>query len=391
MPRLSDRPHLSIESLNLRLGDFQLKDVSLTCASGEYHVLMGPNGSGKSTLMGCILGLRRPTTGRIVLAGRNITDTLPEYRRVGYVPQSYALFPHLDVEANIRFGLEARQATWMSTVLWASILRRGHRTSGGDTDERVSQLCSLLGIEHLRKRGVRHLSGGERQKVALARALAPRPDLLLLDEPFSAIDEGVRRSLWHDLKASVTAVGTTTIHITHNMDEAYTLGDRVSVLMDGRVVQEGRRSDIFRRPVSQEVARFLAYRNIFRGTARPIASGTLVDLGCFQLHVQDRIPLGAEVTVCMRQTDLKVIRDGSPIKQSLARNVFSGRIKRLFPLPESCIMWFRLDGSPREYDFELKFPIHILERHGLHEGKKIRIAPWEPRIITWATAAPTNT
>ena len=195
----ADSPHLKIDSLGLTLGKFSLKDINLTCKKGHYHILMGPSGSGKSTLIKCILGFYKPDRGKILWNDRDITTALPEQRKMGYLPQSYALFPHLNVEENIRFGINA------------------NKLPRQQADGLVKQLCDMLGIEKLCKRRVTNLSGGEKQKVALGRALGAQPEIILLDEPFSSIDEGGKRRLWFELKNVIDEVGITTIHITHNL------------------------------------------------------------------------------------------------------------------------------------------------------------------------------
>ena len=156
----ANRSFLHINSLNVRLGRFYLDNVSLSCGKGEYHILMGPSGSGKSTLMKCILGFHKIQSGSIFLDDNDITDELPERRRMGYVPQNYALFPHLNVEENLKFALRAA------------------KVPAGETDTIVNRLCGILKIEKLRKRAVQNLSGGEKQKVALGRALGARPELV---------------------------------------------------------------------------------------------------------------------------------------------------------------------------------------------------------------------
>lgn len=359
------RNHLEISSLNFSVGALRLRDINLYCRKGEYHILLGPTGSGKSTLIKCILGLFRPQSGGVSLNGHDITGEPPEKRRMGYLPQHYALFPHLNTEENIRFGLRAR------------------KMPPGESDELVSRLCGMLQIESLRKRSVRNLSGGERQKVALGRALAARPEIIILDEPFSSIDEGARRLLWFEMRQVIGEVGITAIHITHNLEEAYTVGEKLSVLIDGELVQSGSKRDIFERPATENVARYLNYRNIYSGRAERHPGGTRVELGHFSVVVKDEIPVGREVAICIRPQDIKIIREDVGIRDSLKENVFSGEIISLFMLPEQCLMRFKMDGSPKNYDFELRFPTYIEKRHALYVGKRVRVAIWEPNIIVF--------
>jgi ABC-type Fe3+/spermidine/putrescine transport system ATPase subunit len=358
-----DDPFAHIESLNVGLGEFSLADIDLSCGRGEYHILLGPTGSGKSSLLKSMLGFHRPESGRIHLDGRDITDELPERRRMGYVPQDYALFPHLNVEQNLRFGLRAGNAR------------------GEQPDEFVDSLCEMLKIEHLRSRRVQNLSGGERQKVAIGRALGAQPKMILLDEPFSSIDEGAKRGLWFELEQLVKQVGLTTLHVTHNLDEAYTLGQRLSVMIDGKLVQSGDRREIFERPVNERVARYFNYTNIFEGVAEDHPEGTRINLGHFGVVVRKKVAGGKRVKVCVRQQDIRIIKEGAEIRKPLSRNVLAGEITNLFPLLEEFVMWFRVGGSPRKHDLELRFPLHMEGRHGLHEGKKIRVALLEPMIM----------
>ena len=358
-----NQAYLQIKSLYLRLGSFSLRDINLSCNRREYHVLLGPTGSGKSSLMKCILGLHHMNSGAVFLEGRNISYYLPEHRRMGYVPQNYSLFPHLDVEKNIRFGLRIR------------------RNPSEMNDALVNKLCETLNIVHLRNRKVQYLSGGEKQKVALARALAIKPDILLFDEPFSSIDEGAKRTLWMELKEIINEVGITVFHITHNLEEAYTMGERLSVLINGEMLQHGNKIDVFDRPANERVATYLNYRNIFEGISEESMGGTKISTDNFSLLVSNSLPSGKKVKFCIRQQDIKIIKEGSPVKDSLNRNLFSGEIVTLFPLPEYCLMNFRIDGSPQRYDFELRFPRYLIDRHDLYPGKKIRVAIWEPKII----------
>ncbi|MFC1670565.1 ABC transporter ATP-binding protein [Spirochaetota bacterium] len=360
---MSNKDFMQIDSLNILLGKFKLNNVSLTCKKGEYHILMGPSGSGKSTLLKCLMGFHKIQSGTIVLDNRDITNVLPEHRRIGYVPQNYALFPHLNVEDNIKFALQAV------------------KSPAEKTEMIVGKLCEILKIKKLRKRSVDNLSGGEKQKVALGRALATQPEIILLDEPFSSIDEGQKKNLWFELKQIFDEVGITTVHITHNLEEAYTLGENLSVMINGEIIQSSPKSEIFEKPSNESIARYLNYVNIFDGVANTSSSGTKINLSNFNISVKDKIPHGKNIKICIRQQDIKIIREDAPLRDSLNRNVFPGTIVNLFPLPDSCLMWFKMENSNSEYDLELKIPLHLRERHNLYNGKKVRVALWEPAII----------
>ncbi len=361
----ADSAHLCVQDLGLQLGSFALRDIQLQAARGEYHILLGPSASGKSSLMKCILGLHERHSGRIELGGRDISREPPERRRVGYVPQNYALFPHLDVERNIRFGLAARH------------------TGVAEADRRVDRVCGLLGIHALRQRPVHHLSGGEKQKVALARALVTQPEAIMLDEPFSSIDEGSRRRLSFELKNTIAEIGITALHITHSIEEACVMGERLSVLIDGRLVQAGSSRDLLERPASEAVARFLGYRNIFEGTTREHPVGTEVGMEGFRVLLSRQLPAGERVKVCVRQQDIKIVKTDVPIRGTLANNVFPGSFVRLFPTSDACVAWFRMQGSEQPFDLELRFPLHIKGRLGLEAGVKASVAFHEPALVVF--------
>jgi ABC-type sugar transport system ATPase subunit len=230
---------IEAENLSFQAGTFCVEDVSLHVEDGEYFVLMGATGSGKSLLVKCLCGLVRAETGRILIDGRDVADLAPRDRCVGYLPQEYALFPHLSVARNITFARRARGDSH------AKALR----------DARP--VVETLGLAALLDRRPETLSGGEQQRVALARALASRPRLLVLDEPVSALDEPTRREVCEELRRVQRQFRLATIHICHNTEEARILADRVGVMDSGRLVQSGTLDELRARPANHAVARLL--------------------------------------------------------------------------------------------------------------------------------------
>ena len=249
---------LQVEQLETTAGSFRLGSMDLTAPAGSYGVLLGPPGSGKSVFVETICGLRRATTGRILIEGRDVTHEDPRHRRVGYVPQDYLLFPTKNVIDNITFGLRTRG------------------TGRDKAIEQVQWVVDLLQIGHLLTRWPGTLSGGERQRVALARALATKPGVLLLDEPVSALDEGLRERVCRDLRAFQRELGITTIHISHNLEEALAVSDWAAVMDHGKVQQCAPMGELLRRPDNETVARFLRAENIVEGTAEPLAENASV-------------------------------------------------------------------------------------------------------------------
>ena len=237
---------IRLEAVTVQVGSFTLHEVSLVVPAGGYGLIIGPTGSGKTTLLEAIAGHEPLRGGRIALRNEDVTLASPETRRVGFVYQHYHLFPHLTVGENIGYGLR-REAPESRTG-------------------RIRQLAETLGLVPLLARSVRGLSGGEQQRIALARALAPRPNILLLDEPFAAVDPATRRVLRRELRALHEREGITTLQVTHDLEDAMRLGDVVAVLADGRIAQSGTPDAVFRYPNSAFVAEFIGTGTVLRGT-----------------------------------------------------------------------------------------------------------------------------
>ncbi|HVN58618.1 MAG TPA: ABC transporter ATP-binding protein [Bacteroidales bacterium] len=236
---------LRLTDINKRLGEFSLSGISLDIPEGQYYVLLGRSGSGKTRLLELIAGLDKPDSGSIILDEKDITRTRIQERRIGIVFQDFAIFPHLTVSGNIAYPLRSR------------------RIPEKEIEKQVNEVATRMNISHLLHRKAEKLSGGEQQRIALARTLVISPRLLLLDEPLSSLDASLcdeMKSLLRDLKRR----GQTIIHVTHDYSEAITLADRVGVIHNGRIIQEGIVDDVFNKPANRFVARYAGMKNFFR-------------------------------------------------------------------------------------------------------------------------------
>ena len=243
----NDRAFVRIAVISKRFGDVAaLEEASLDITRGEILTLLGPSGSGKTTLLNLIAGFLAPDAGSIHIDGQPVTDVPPYKREIGLLFQNYALFPHMNVAANVGYGLKMRG------VAKAEIQRR------------VGEVLALVRLTGYESRKPRQLSGGQQQRVALARALAISPKVLLLDEPFSALDKNLRASMQLELKDIQRRLGVTTVFVTHDQSEALSLSDRIVVLSDGRIRQTGTPDAIYRRPADRFVAGFVGDVNVFR-------------------------------------------------------------------------------------------------------------------------------
>lgn len=277
-------------------------DLNLSVDKGEFVSLLGPSGCGKTTTLQMIAGFVQATSGRIVLDGRDITDTKPNQRGLGIVFQSYALFPHMTVAQNVRFGLEMR--------------RVGRRES----DARVREALSLVRLDAFADRFPRELSGGQRQRVAIARAIVIAPPVLLLDEPMSNLDAKLREEMQFELRAIQRRIGTTTIMVTHDQSEALSISDRVVVMEAGRITQVDTPYRAYERPENQFVSKFIGKANLFSGTV-VATNGThlAVDVGADRIEVgpalhpaHSQAPgIGDAVTLCIRPEKVRLDASGA--------------------------------------------------------------------------------
>lgn len=236
-------------------GTQALAGLDLVCPRGKTTALVGPSGSGKSTILKIIAGLLEPTTGTVAFDSRDVTDLLPEKRNIGMVFQSYALFPNMTVLENVEFGLLVR-----------GVAKAERERKSMD----VLEVVQIAGLAHRR---THQLSGGQQQRVALARAVVFEPDILLLDEPLSALDAKIRHELRGELARLLGHFGITALYVTHDQQEAMSLGDQVVVMDHGRIMQVGTPLDIYARPANPFVARFIGSANLFEGHLCTVAAG----------------------------------------------------------------------------------------------------------------------
>lgn len=348
---------IQIDHLTAGRGDFSLGPINLNLDENSYLTILGPSGSGKTLFLETCMGLIEPRSGRIRLDGRDVTNLPPENRQISYLPQDLALFPHLDVRRNILFGAKQRK---LDQTLVKS---------------RLEDLLDLLDLHAIIDRhDVTTLSGGEKQRIALARALLPGPRLLFLDEPFSALDANIKRQLQVKLREISQQLGVTILHVTHDQEEAFMLGEQIAVMIDGKLRQIGTRDDIYYRPDSLDVASFLRNQNIYTMTL------TAIDEEGF-LHLENGITLkapacrdvqiGDRVAAVIRAEEVVIIRPNKPIGPELRDNLFQGTLKDILAFGGSHTLTVEIDDSCTKINVEL--PNCAMRDFGFSIGDKLQI------------------
>lgn len=290
---------LNLDHIGKRYGSVQVvRDVSLEIPRGAFLTLLGPSGCGKTTILRMVAGFANVDEGRITIDGGDITHLAPEARGTGMVFQNYALFPHLSVAGNVGFGLRMR------------------RVPRADMDRRVRAALELVKLGGFEDRYPSQLSGGQQQRVALARALAIEPKVLLLDEPLGALDRNLRDAMQVELRRLQRHLGITTVMVTHDQEEALLLSDRIAVMNDGKIEQFGEPLEIYDRPRSAFVARFMGIPNMLKGRIEREHGQTIaIRLPCGGLiegWTRSRVPVGQEVVVAVRPSHLRLadVSDG---------------------------------------------------------------------------------
>jgi iron(III) transport system ATP-binding protein len=347
-------PYLKIVGVSKTFGRFTaLRDVSFDARGGEFLCILGPSGCGKTTLLRIVAGLETQDSGRVFFQGKDVSGLPVSKRNIGIVFQSYALFPNLTASQNVGYGLKNRRAD-------REAIRR-----------RVDELLELVGLQLMGPKYPAQLSGGQQQRVALARAMALSPDLLLLDEPLSALDAQVRLNLRSEVRQLQRRLGVSTVMVTHDQEEALTMADRILVMDHGRIVQSGTPSEVYNKPATPFVASFLGSMN-FLGDAVKEASGT-IRIGGVCLQVEDRftdgISPGAAVTVAIRPEDVVVGGAGDGTRTALPARV--GILE--FRGPRYRVSFHLSLGNGRVWTIDAELPTEMIRRLGIQEDMEMAV------------------
>jgi iron(III) transport system ATP-binding protein len=352
-----DLPYLQLEGITKSFGSFQaLKGIDLQIPQGEFICFLGPSGCGKTTLLRIIAGLEGQTAGRIRQGGRDISTLPPAQRDYGIVFQSYALFPNLSVADNVAYGLVNRKAP------------------KAEIRARVSELVALVGLPGSESKYPAQLSGGQQQRIALARALATSPGLLLLDEPLSALDAIVRVQLRQEIKRLQRQLGVTTIMVTHDQEEALSVADRIVVMNHGVIEQVGTPLQVYREPASAFVADFVGRINALPART---ADGGVLQIGQHRIPVGHAGAAGRDVTVYLRPEDVlaRPIAPGEP-------HVFDAQIQAIEFLGAYCLVTVQADALG-DQALQVVLSLNFLSEQALAVGSSLplKLLPERLRVF----------
>jgi ABC-type Fe3+/spermidine/putrescine transport system ATPase subunit len=351
---------IDIADLNVSAGDFRLRDINLRVEDASFGVILGPSGSGKTLLLESIVGLYGLDKGTVMIGTHDVTRTSPEERNLAYVPQDLALFPHLGVHDNLCFGAQTRQIP------------------KNEIKQRLGKLTELLDIRHLLDRhDPGTLSHGEQQRVAIARAMMINPRAILLDEPFSALDARLRRQLQQMLLRVNRELKVTILHVTHDREEAFMLGNQIGVMINGQLLQVGNRDEIYYRPATVEVARFLLNQNIFSGevSARDNSTQTLSLKGSginIQAVAYNGLKPGDAVHFGIRPEEIMVIRPGKTLNDPVQANLMEGTVVTIMKKGGSHLIFIKVPDI--QEPLEIDIPNCAYRDLELAEGHKVHIS-----------------
>ncbi|WP_439027991.1 ABC transporter ATP-binding protein [Haloarchaeobius sp. DT45] len=327
---------LHLDAVSVEYGDATaLGDVSLHVEDGEFFTLVGPSGCGKTTTLRTIAGFEEPSSGVVRFGDESMAGVPPEDRHVGVVFQNYALFPHMTVAENVGYGLRF--------------------TDHPDPDARVEELLDMVDLVGMADRAPDELSGGQQQRVSLARALAPEPDVLLLDEPMSALDARLRETLRREVARIQSELGVTTVYVTHDQEEALAVSDRVAVMHDGQVEQVGTPQEVYRAPESRFVAEFVGENNVFTGAISPVETkGVRVRVDDGEFVLGDEVQ-GDSVTFCVRPEHLRRDHPENQFTVTVDQTEFLGESVRVYCDWDGRQVVWRTDSVPEDETVTLGF------------------------------------
>ena len=339
-----DTPGVKVDGVSKRFAHrvkgeiYAARDVHLDVQPGEFLTLLGPSGCGKTTTLRMIAGFEHPDAGRILFGGQDVTALPANERNIGFVFQNYALFPHLSVFENVAYGLRVRGQ------------------SGDSVNRSVGDVLALVGLAGYEQQFSGQLSGGEQQRVALARAIVIQPRVLLFDEPLSNLDAKLRVQMRQEIRELQRRLAITTIYVTHDQEEAMAVSDRIAVMNQGSVVQEGSAQDLYHRPASQFVAQFIGRANLVPGkvtsvegaTARIAALGGMIDVDAGSL----RLTPGDAVRLVLRPESIAVDRDGGgpdQLRATVESHMFLGeKIEYVLRCSDASLQIVRYNAGPGE-------------------------------------------
>ena len=306
---------IEVKNLVKTYGDvYALKNVDLNIADGEYFVLLGPSGGGKTTLLRSIGGFIRPDSGSVDIKGKNVDNLPPDKRPTSMVFQGFALFPHMSVSENIGYGLKL-QSIEKDTI-----------------ETKVSRMMDLVGLTGLSKRKPHELSGGQQQRVQLARALILENDVLLLDEPLSALDAQLRKDMCIELKRLQKTVGISFVHVTHNQEEAMSVADRIAIIADGEMIEQGTPKEIYSNPRKKFTAEFIGEKNIFNGDILEFTKKKIiVDIDGANIEVANNnynISKSQNVSLSIKSESIQITKD-KDTKPENQKNSIKGNVSEI--------------------------------------------------------------
>lgn len=349
---------VKIENLCMDIGVFSLKNIDFEIAKGACHAVLGPTGSGKTVLLETVIGIQSVKSGRVIIDGRDVSALSPAARDIAYVPQDICLFPHMSVMENIMYGVRVRKLDPSPLM------------------PMIDELIDFLGIRPILGRNPSGLSGGERQRAAIVRALAAKPRLLILDEPFSAIDSALREDARRLLKELYARHAITSLIVTHDIDEAYFLADQISVLIAGAVVQSGERDDIYNYPKNIAAAEFLGVRNIYDSAVESVQERSLAANFCggYKINItcgcaQRKFAAGQKIKWAIRSEAVYILKeDSDPAGKS---NCFDAEINTIYTRGKMHTVLCAVSGGA-----VIEIDIHdaAFNKLKLARGKKIKIS-----------------